>query len=77
MAPDLADEGFWVALTRRRKAAWDALRAKGPVVEVDGIYYLTRRDDVLAALRNAEMFSAADLRLLAFNVVCAGGSGAL
>jgi len=41
-----------------RHAAWEALREAGPVVQVDGIYHLTRRADVLAVLRNADAFSS-------------------
>jgi cytochrome P450 len=41
-----------------RAAGWDVLRDAGRVVSVDGIFYLTHRDDVLAALRNAELFSS-------------------
>lgn len=41
-----------------RGAGWAALRDLGPVVRGDGWYYLTRREDVLAALRNPEVFSS-------------------
>lgn len=41
-----------------RADGWKVLRDAGPVVLVDGIVYLTHRDDVLAALRNAELFSS-------------------
>lgn len=41
-----------------RGVGWAALRDAGPVVFVDGWYYLTRRDDVLAALRKPELFSS-------------------
>ncbi|OQZ94901.1 cytochrome [Mycolicibacter algericus DSM 45454] len=41
-----------------RGAGWKAVRDAGPVVFMDGWYYLTRRDDVLAALRNPELFSS-------------------
>lgn len=41
-----------------RGAGWAKLREFGPVVHGDGWYYLTRRDDVLAALRNPEVFSS-------------------
>src|ERR1700723_3272451 len=34
------------------------LRDAGRVVSVDGIFYLTHRDDVLAALRNPELYSS-------------------
>ena len=45
-----------MALDRGR--GWATLRELGPVVEGDGWYYLTRREDVLAALRNPEVFSS-------------------
>lgn len=41
-----------------RGKGWAALRDLGPVVYGEGAYYLTRRDDVLAALRNWEVFSS-------------------
>lgn len=41
-----------------RGAGWKTLRAAGRVVSVDGICYLTHRDDVLAALRDPELFSS-------------------
>lgn len=41
-----------------RGEGWAALRDLGPVVYGEGAYYLTRRDDVLAALRNWEVFSS-------------------
>ncbi|WP_179967816.1 cytochrome P450 [Mycolicibacterium monacense] len=41
-----------------RQVGWNTLRDAGPVVFVDGWFYLTRRDDVLAALRNPELFSS-------------------
>lgn len=41
-----------------RGKGWAALRDLGPVVYGEGSYYLTRRDDVLAALRNWEVFSS-------------------
>jgi cytochrome P450 len=45
-------------MTRDRGAGWATLRELGPVLWGDGWYYLTRRDDVLAALRNPEVFSS-------------------
>jgi len=42
-----------------RGAGWAKLRDLGPVLQGDGWYYLTDRDDVLAALRNPEVFSTA------------------
>ncbi len=41
-----------------RKVGWDTLRDMGPVVLMHGWYYLTRRDDVLHALRNPEIYSS-------------------
>lgn len=55
-ARELSFAGLPMAADRR--AGWDMLRDAGRVVSVDGICYLTHRDDVLAALRNAELFSS-------------------
>jgi cytochrome P450 len=41
-----------------RGNGWKKLRDAGPVVYMDGWHYLTRREDVLAALRNPELFSS-------------------
>jgi cytochrome P450 len=41
-----------------RAIGWKALRDAGPVVFMNGHYYLTRREDVLAALRNPKVFSS-------------------
>jgi cytochrome P450 len=41
-----------------RGAGWATLRDAGPVVLSDGWYALTRREDVLAALRNPNVFSS-------------------
>ncbi len=41
-----------------RAAGWATLRDAGPVVLSDGWYALTRRADVLAALRNPNVFSS-------------------
>lgn len=41
-----------------RGAGWAALREAGPVVLSDGWYTLTRRTDVLAALRDPSVFSS-------------------
>ncbi len=41
-----------------RGAGWAKLREAGPVVMSDGWYALTRRADVLAALRNPNVFSS-------------------
>ncbi|KAA0114711.1 cytochrome P450 [Mycolicibacterium sp. P9-22] len=45
-------------MVRDRGHGWAALRDLGPVVRGDGWYYLTRREDVLAALRSPEVFSS-------------------
>jgi hypothetical protein len=41
-----------------RGAGWKTLRDAGPVVFMNGYYYITRREDVLAALREPNVFSA-------------------
>lgn len=41
-----------------RGDGWRTLRDAGPVVFMNGSYYLTRREDVLAALRNPKVFSS-------------------
>lgn len=45
-------------MSHDRGAGWAALRELGPVLFGDGWYYLTRREDVLAALRDPEVFSS-------------------
>jgi hypothetical protein len=55
-APQLAYAALPMAADRG--AGWKALRDAGRVVFVDGWYYLSHRDDVLAALRNPELFSS-------------------
>lgn len=55
----MAGGDFWSALLAQRQAHWDALRDAGPVVERDGVYHLTRRAEVVAALRDPDVFSAA------------------
>src|ERR1700737_1422151 len=45
-------------LAADRGLGWKTLRDAGPVVFMNGYYYLTRREDVLAALRNPKVFSA-------------------
>jgi cytochrome P450 len=45
-------------LAEDRGVGWRALRDAGPVVFMNGYYYLTRREDVLAALRNPKVFSS-------------------
>ncbi|WP_199178090.1 cytochrome P450 [Mycobacterium hubeiense] len=53
-------ELHWASLPMAadRGIGWKVLRDAGPVVLMDGWYYLTRRDDVLAALRHPELFSS-------------------
>ncbi len=41
-----------------RAVGWATLRDAGAVVLGDGAYYLTRREDVLAALRNPQIYSS-------------------
>ncbi|BBX96443.1 cytochrome P450 [Mycobacterium lacus] len=41
-----------------RGLGWKTLRDAGPVVFMNGWYYLTRREDVLSALRNTKVFSS-------------------
>lgn len=41
-----------------RGVGWKTLRDAGPVVFMNGGYYLTRREDVLAALCKPKLFSA-------------------
>jgi cytochrome P450 len=41
-----------------RGVGWKTLRDAGPVVFMNGAYYLTQREDVLAALRNPKIFSS-------------------
>lgn len=52
--------GEWGALPMSddRGVGWATLREMGPVVLMDGWYYLTRRDDVLHALRTPEVYSS-------------------
>jgi cytochrome P450 len=45
-------------MTADRGVGWKVLRDAGPVVFMNGYYYITRREDVLAALRNPEVFSS-------------------
>ena len=45
-----------------RGAGWATLREAGPVVLSDGWYALTRRSDVLAALRNPNVFVQKGIR---------------
>ena len=55
-APQLSYAGLPMAVDRH--AGWKALSDTGRVVFVDGWFYLSHRDDVLAALRNPELFSS-------------------
>jgi cytochrome P450 len=58
-APDLPQVRYGdLPMTRDRGAGWATLRDHGPVLRGDGWYYLTRREDVLDALRNPEVFSS-------------------
>jgi cytochrome P450 len=41
-----------------RGVGWKTVRDAGRVVYIDGWYYLSHREDVLAALRNPELFSS-------------------
>jgi cytochrome P450 len=45
-----------------RGVGWKTLRDAGPVVFMNGHYYITRREDVLAALRNPKVFSSTILQ---------------
>lgn len=49
-------------LAQDRGVGWKTLRDAGPVVFMNGYYYLTRREDVLAALRNPKVFSSTILQ---------------
>jgi cytochrome P450 len=49
---------FNLPLAADRGVGWKTLRDAGPVVFMNGHYYLTRREDVLAALRNPKVFSS-------------------
>ena len=45
-------------LAADRGVGWKTVRDAGPVVYMDGWYYLTRREDVLTALRDPNTFSS-------------------
>jgi cytochrome P450 len=45
-------------MTADRGVGWKVLRDAGPIVFMNGHYYITRREDVLAALRNPGVFSS-------------------
>ena len=49
-------------LAEDRGVGWKTLRDAGPLVFMNGYYYLTRREDVLAALRNPKVFSSTILQ---------------
>ncbi|MEB4212265.1 cytochrome P450 [Mycobacterium sp. 94-17] len=49
-------------MTVDRGLGWKTLRDAGPVVFMNGHYYITRREDVLAALRNTKVFSSTVLQ---------------
>jgi cytochrome P450 len=49
---------YKLPLSADRGVGWKTLRDAGPVVFMNGFYYLTRREDVLAALRNPNVFSS-------------------
>src|SRR5271168_3343000 len=49
---------FALPMAADRGVGWKVLRDAGPVVFMNGYYYLTRREDVLAALRSPNVFSA-------------------
>ena len=55
-APELSFAGLPMAADRG--VGWKAVRDAGRVVYIDGWYYLSHREDVLAALRNPELFSS-------------------
>jgi cytochrome P450 len=49
---------YSLPMTSDRGVGWKVLRDAGPVVYMNGYYYITRREDVLAALRNPKVFSS-------------------
>lgn len=55
-APELSFVSLPMAADRA--VGWNAVRKAGRVVYIDGWYYLTQREDVLAALRTPEIFSS-------------------
>lgn len=55
-APQLSFAGLPMATDR--SLGWQTVRDAGRVVYIDGWYYLSHREDVLAALRNPELFSS-------------------
>ncbi|MDT5000454.1 MAG: hypothetical protein QOK12_2559 [Mycobacterium sp.] len=55
-APELSFASLPMAADRG--VGWKTVRDAGRVVFIDGWYYLSHREDVLAALRNPELFSS-------------------
>jgi hypothetical protein len=55
-APELSFAGLPMAADRG--VGWKAVRDAGRVVYIDGWYYLSHREDVLAALRDPGLFSS-------------------
>lgn len=57
---DTVPELDWDSLPmgRDRGIGWSAVREAGPIVKMDDWYYVTRREDVLEALRDPERFSS-------------------
>jgi cytochrome P450 len=55
-APELSFAGLPMAADRG--VGWKTVRDAGRVVFIDGWFYLSHREDVLAALRNPELFSS-------------------
>ena len=55
-APELTFAELPMAVDRA--VGWEAVRDAGRVVFIDGWFYLSHREDVLAALRNPELFSS-------------------
>ncbi|GAC1399477.1 MAG: cytochrome P450 [Mycobacterium sp.] len=55
-APELDIKAVPMSVDRR--TGWATLRDMGPVVLTDGAYYITRREDVLHALRTPEIYSS-------------------
>jgi cytochrome P450 len=49
---------YSLPMSTDRGLGWKTLRDAGPVVFMNGCYHLTRREDVLAALRNPKVFSS-------------------
>ena len=60
-----------------RGTGWAALRDAGPVVLSDGWYALTRREDVIAALRNPNVFSSKKAFKLVSRQPAALGAGSV